>query len=433
MTGTEAAYAIYIIDIVRISTLNLFRSLTESGATMNDDVFVARQPIVDQSGREVAYELLFRDNQTISANISDGFACSVAVVERALGLFGLDRVVGDSDAFLNCTAEFLFSDVVALLPPSRFVLEVLEHTVLTPELGQRCDELRRAGFRIALDDVLRITESVTAFLPHVDIIKLDWPVIAADEVVGMSAFYKSFGKRVLAEKIESRADHAKAARAGCDLFQGYYFSRPEVLTAKRAPISLPAVLRILDLLDKDASNAHIESALKQVPLLVVQLLRLANSGDRITARSTPIASIRQALSVVGSRQLMRWCCLLIYGDAFGHFNENDPLVRMVERRSAFMERAAKDLMRGDARFCEAAYLSGLLSLAHVRFGRDVKSFVAELPVSVAIQEAIVERRGDLGELLTLAEHLESGGFSAASDLNRRLGSMRSGRTAELVI
>lgn len=400
---------------------------------MIDDVFVARQPIVDQSGCEVAYELLFRDKPTGGAHIVDGFACSAAVVERALGLFGLDRIVGDSDAFLNCTAEFLFSDVVNLLPPSRFVFEVLEHTALTPELGRRCDALRGAGFRIALDDVSMINDSVTAFLPHVDIVKLDWPFIPADAAADMAAFYRSFGKRVLAEKVESQADHAHAARAGCELFQGYYFSRPEVLTVKRATLSFAAVFRVLDLLNNDASNVRIESALKQAPSLVVQLLRLANSGDRITARSTPVASIREALSIVGSRQLMRWCCLLIYGDASGRFNERDPLVRLVERRGAFMERAAKDILAGDARLCEAAYLSGLLSLAHVRLGRDVKSFVAGLPVSAAIQDAIVEHKGDLGELLTLAEHLETGGFNAASELKQRLGSTNSGRSVELVM
>lgn len=400
---------------------------------MNDDVFVARQPIVDQSGCEVGYELLFRDNPTGSAHIVDGFACSAAVVERVLGVFGLDRIVGDSDAFLNCTAEFLFSDVVDLLPPSRFVFEVLEHTALTPELGLRCDALRGAGFRIALDDVCVINDSVTAFLPHVDIVKLDWPFITVHEAAKMATFYKSFGKCVLAEKVESQAEHALAARAGCELFQGYYFSRPEVLTVKRVTIPFAAVFRVFDLLNNDASAMDIEVALKQAPALVVQLLRLANSGDRITARSTPIASIKQALSVVGTRQLMRWCCLLIYGDASGHFNERDPLVRMAERRGAFMERAAKDLMAGDVRLCEAAYLSGLLSLAHVRLGRDVKSFVADLPVSMAIQDAIVEHKGDLGELLTLAEHLESGGFNAASQLNRRLESKHSGKTVGLVM
>lgn len=396
-------------------------------------MFVARQPIVDRSGCEIAYELLFRDAQSGNAHIIDGLTCSAAVIERALGLFGLDQVVGDSDAFLNCTAELLCSDVIKLLPPTRFVLEVLEDTTLTPELARRCDALREVGFRIALDDIRTVSESITAFLPHVDIVKLDWPLIPAGEVADMVALYSSYGKLVLAEKVESHADYATAARIGCHMFQGYYFSRPEVLTAKHATVDIAAVLRVLNLLNNDAGDFEMESALRQAPSLVVQLLRLANSGEMITARAQQIASVRQAMSLVGRRQLMRWCCLLIYADASGRLNQRDPLVRQVERRSEFMERAARDILAGDTRFCEAAYLSGLLSLAHIRLGQDVKSFVDGLSVSVAIQEAIVEYKGDLGELLTLAELLEAGAFEAAFELKERLHTTHREKSVKLVI
>ncbi|WP_157056240.1 hypothetical protein [Candidatus Burkholderia verschuerenii] len=93
---------------------------------MKDNVLVARQPIIDRRGSVVAYELLFRNGQSNTAIIHDGVACSAAVVERALGAFGLENTLGEVDGFINCPAEFLLSGSVDLLPPRRFVLEILE-------------------------------------------------------------------------------------------------------------------------------------------------------------------------------------------------------------------------------------------------------------------------------------------------------------------
>ncbi|WP_075358600.1 EAL and HDOD domain-containing protein [Caballeronia sordidicola] len=199
---------------------------------MDSEVFVARQPILDRRGAVVAQELLFRDCRSGVAGIHDGFACTTMVVKRVLGVVGIESVLGDVEGFLNCTDEFLFSDLINLLPASRFVLEVLEDTELTPELGERCDALRQAGFRIALDDVREIAPALSEFLTHVDIVKLDWPYIAAGEVGAMVDQLKRAGKLVLAEKVEQRTEHEAAMRAGCDLFQGFYFAKPQLLAVK---------------------------------------------------------------------------------------------------------------------------------------------------------------------------------------------------------
>ena len=385
---------------------------------METEVFVARQPILDRGGVAVGQELLFRDTRSAAANIRDGFTCTAAVVEQVLGTFGLDQILGWGDGFLNCTDEFLFSDFIDVLPPSRFVLEVLEDAELTPELGARCDILRQAGFRIALDDVRSITPALEQFFPHVDIVKLDWPYIAADQLEDIVASCRRAGKLVLAEKVEERGEHAGAMHAGCDLFQGFYFARPQVLVARKTPASFGAVFRVLQLLIEDASDVRLEQALKGAPALVIQLLRLANSGSRTQSRNAPIASVGQALSCVGTRQLMRWCCLVLYGNSPDSSPQRDPLVRLVERRAGFMEQAARELKPSDGNFCQAAWLSGLLSLAFVPHGIDLEVFIRDLPVDTEIQRAIIGHDGELGTLLSIAEYLEEGRFDAALEQAR---------------
>jgi hypothetical protein len=57
-----------------------------------------------------------------------------------------------------------------------------------------------------------------------------------------------------------------------------------------------------------------------------------------------------------------------------------------------MERAGKSLAM-DTGFCQAAYLAGLLSLAHIPNGLPLNEFVLSLPVSDRIRQAITTARG----------------------------------------
>ncbi|MEW6341277.1 MAG: EAL domain-containing protein [Paraburkholderia sp.] len=400
---------------------------------MKAEVFVARQPILDRHGITVAQELLFRETGKDTAHVQDDYAATAAVVERTVGVFGIEHVLGHSDGFINCTGDFLHFGSVDVLPPARFVLEILEGTALTAELGERCDELRLAGFRIALDHVRSITSHIERFLPHVDIVKLDWPGIAADERGLLVEDFRQHGKRVLAQKVEDRTDHAAAMLAGCDLFQGFYFARPQLLTTSRTPSRFAAVFRVLELLREDAGNGPLEEALKHAPALVIQLLRLANNASQRHLRHTPITSIGQAVAAVGSKTLMLWCCLLLYGNPADLQFGRNPLAQLVEQRANFMERAAAELAPEDGGFQETAWLCGLLSLAYVPCGVTAEVFFADMSIDAVIQQAILEHEGVLGTLLAIAEHLEQGRFDASLKQAGALGAEFAAKLPGLVL
>jgi len=389
--------------------------------SMENKTFLARQPIMDRSGAVVAHELLFRESDVEASTIQDGLTCTAAIIERAVSVFGTRLMLSGSDGFLKCNSEFLLSDLVNVLPASQFVLGILRDEALTPELGARCDALRQKGFRIALDDVRAYTPEVSAFLAHVDIVKLSWPHIVPNEVDLTLDRFKRSGRRVLAEKIDRREDHAAALEAGCDLFQGSYFSKPEMFVANSVPSYFTSVLSVLDLINKEAPDVEVERKLKDAPELVVNLLHLADCSDRQQVRNSRISSVKQALVTVGRRRLMRWCCILLYGvrDAFAC--DSDPLIQMVEQRARFMESAAEQLMPEQIEIHQTAYLTGMLSLIHVPRGLDARTFIERLPVSDLIRDAIVERVGSLGSLLWVAEFLEVGNYTAALQQAQELG------------
>ncbi|WP_210237206.1 hypothetical protein, partial [Mesorhizobium sp. M3A.F.Ca.ET.174.01.1.1] len=76
------------------------------------------------------------------------------------------------------------------------MLEVLESCELDGALRKRCNALRAAGLRVALDDVVELSPEIEAFLPAVDIVKLEWPALDATTSRAMVEQLKRAGKIV---------------------------------------------------------------------------------------------------------------------------------------------------------------------------------------------------------------------------------------------
>jgi EAL and modified HD-GYP domain-containing signal transduction protein len=263
-----------------------------------------------------------------------------------------------------------------------------------------------------LDDVDFYTAEIEGFLPNVDIVKIDWSLIPANARGKVVSRFKEAGKQVLAEKVEHREDFDEALRTGCDLIQGFYFSKPEVLAGREILPSVGFVLRIIQQLLDDAPLNDIVQSLNQAPIVATQLLRLANSGAMPNGRGLQFASLHQALAMVGSAKLLQWCSLVLYANPNGLPSFDDPLLHLAEQRARFMEQTAKQRYLNDAWLNQAAYLTGMLSLLHVPHGVDVLTFLKDLPLDYAIKSAISYRVGYLGELISLAEHWERAGQGA---------------------
>ncbi|MFM0328306.1 EAL and HDOD domain-containing protein [Paraburkholderia strydomiana] len=390
-------------------------SSEQTGASQAATTWVARQPIVDRAGRLVAYELLFRDGPGSGANIHDGFGCTAEVVERTVGALGIEAVLDGLDGYLNCTADFLHSSVTQILGGRRFVLEVLETCELDNQLKKRCALLRAAGFRIALDDVLDITPDIEAFLPVVDIVKLEWPAIEAGRAKTVVRDLKRTGKVVVAEKVDDRQQLQVAIDSGCDMVQGFYFSRPELMQARRMVPDLGQVLEVLNLLIDDACDHRIIRALSTMPVLVTQLLRLANCPGTANQKRTAISSLHHALAAAGTTRLFQWCSLLLYNHGDFDIVSRDPLIALATQRASLMLRLALLQRPAGTAFAQTAYLTGMLSLLHVSYAREQAEFAQELPLEQSIRAALTGRSGELGELLAVAESYESGPHGKARE------------------
>lgn len=383
-----------------------------------DSVFLGRQPILDRRQELFAYELLFRNNSENAANVSDDLAATASVISHAFGEIGVEQALGPYKGFINCDAALLLSDLPELLPPDKIVLEVLETVELTPEIIERCADLKRHGFMLAIDDFTHEVERWRPLLLLTDIVKIDLQQLDRHQLLDTTNTLKTYPLRLLAEKVDSREMADVCKNLGYDYFQGYYFARPAILGGQKLGQSQAALMRLLALVLQDAETSQLENALKQQPGLAFNLLRLTNSVA--TGVRMKITSLRHAITVLGRRQLQRWLQLVIYTNPDGK-EFPSPLMHLAATRGRMIELLASRVRPGDREFEGHAFLTGIMSLMPALLGVPMENVLQGLPLDNSVVEALTSRDGELGALLSLAESLEQHDNETTRQLAQRLG------------
>jgi c-di-GMP-related signal transduction protein len=378
------------------------------------DIFLGRQPILDRNGELVAFELLFRSAPSGPANVTDGMAASASVIVNAFGELGLQRVLGDRRGFINVDADFLMSELVNLLPVGQVVLELLETVEFDDRTVARCRDLKNKGFQLALDDIVGTKRNVGPILPLVDIIKIDLLATDSESLPGLVRSFRSRPIALVAEKVDSESQAEICRQLGFDLFQGYFYARPEVLSGSRPDPAKLALLRLLALILADAELAELEPELKCQPGLTYNLMRMVNSAA--AGLRTRIGTVRQAIVVMGRHQLRRWIQLLLYTVGQPNSRLQGGLLQMAATRGRLMELLAGIERPGDEDYRGRAFMTGILSLLDVLLQMPMSKVLRELNVEADVRVALLESGGALGRLFSLVQKTEEQDVAAVAAL-----------------
>lgn len=194
------------------------------------EVLLARQPIIDRQGRPVAYELLFRDAvHRLDAGVTDNALATAHVVQQAFRGLGIRTVVGGNRAFINFDAECLHDAAVLRLPSQGVVLEILETVVIDATLIERCRALKAMGYQLALDDFSHFDVAYAPLMALIDIVKVDVMQLEPAALEKLVRQLRIWPTRILAEKIDSRERARHCLALGFDLFQGFFYGRPQLI------------------------------------------------------------------------------------------------------------------------------------------------------------------------------------------------------------
>lgn len=381
------------------------------------DVFVARQPIFDRADRLAGYELLYRN--TASSTVADGAEadamCTDTVIHSFLDI-GLDELTDGHRAFVNCTREFLLDGQVDLLPPERVVVEVLETVGHDDAVLDVCRGLTARGYQLALDDYVD-SPAYDDLLNTVSVVKLD--VLEQDRatIERVVQRLRGFPVQLLAERVESSSMHALCMELGFDLFQGYFYQRPELIARKEVPVGQGAMLHLLNMLrDADASDAAVESGFRSDPSLTYKLLRIVNSA---AVGGRGVDSIGYAIRIVGRQMLYRWLALLMVSSMVTGNGLHDQLVEAALLRARLCELIAESSPH--VRHTPALFMTGLFSMLDVLLRMPMRDVLSRVHVSDDIREAVMEGTGPYAEPLRLADAYQRGDWDQVEAVATSLG------------
>ncbi len=384
---------------------------------------MGRQPILNGLEEIVAYELLFRSPQALSSAVFDSSRRATSrVIVDMLSSFGIHEVLGEQRGYINVDAEMLLSDTVELLPSDLIGLELLEDLEVTPAVVDRCRQLKKAGYQLALDDHRYAPQFEPLYDGLIDIVKLDLVATPLEQLYQEVERFQRYPVQLLAEKVDSRHVYLRSRRMGFQLFQGYFFARPTVMQKARMANATGTFFQLMQQLSQDDEIATIEETFKQDPNLTYKLLLLVNSVA--FASREKIRTVRHAITIVGLQHLRRWVQLAIFAEEGGQ-GLNSPLMEMAAVRAAFMEELARLKLANSklVRYVhpDESFMVGTLSMLKDIYDISMQEMMANLNLSDDIQDALVNRGGDLGTLLCLTEMMERLELEEAADCLNRLG------------
>ena len=370
---------------------------------LTEEIYLGRHPIVDRSQSLYAFELLFRSKNGNKPETADNAAAAAEVILDSFSTFGVDAIFGRHIGFIHCTA-FLQSNTIEQLPPEKVVLEVAGEAVADETVFKRCVELKEKGFRLALDGFQGVTKANQFFLELVDIVKVNIKGLAEENIRQIVDQLKDKNVVLLADHVETREAFHCCLELGFNLYQGYFFFTGEQGAGKRFTTSQAAIMQVLGVLQSETDVSKIVEAFKRNPTLSVGLLRLTNSAS--SGLRHEITSIRSALVLLGQKQLQRWLLFLLVTEK-GHTREGRQtvLIHQAVARAKLMELLAMS-DKAWSSYSEGAFITGMVSMMEALLGVERDVLVKSLHLAQDARDALLERKGVLGNLLNLVEAIE---------------------------
>lgn len=369
-------------------------------------VAIARQAIHDRWTRVVGYALLLRDADG-GLLADDEEHATRAIVETFTGI-GVAALAGDRPAHLRVPRRFLLELHALALPPERVVLEVADPGAGDAPLHAVLERLAAQRYRITL--VCDPRGPVPLELARVaDSVKLDVAGLDDAELRDCAERFARVSPTLIASGVDTPSVRRRCRTAGFDCFQGFFLSHPDVVAGTAPPSGRIGELRTLAGLYAHASFEELEQTIARDVGLSFRLLTYLNSAYFNLARR--VASVREALVLLGMQAVRRWATLIALSGAQDTPHE---LTVTALVRARLCELLAREGGR-DAE-AEAFFTVGLFSVVDAIAQAPLAQAIEGLPLGDETRAALLERRGPMGDALAAAIAYERGELEAVARL-----------------
>jgi EAL and modified HD-GYP domain-containing signal transduction protein len=335
-------------------------------------VALVRWPVVDGRREVVGYELVG------DGSVLEGFPPG-----------DLQELGGGRPIWIDAPADPARLDG---LDPSRTVLQIAPDTSL-----DRAQTLRQAGFGLALDGYA----GDDALLEHCGIVKLLARGREDDDLRALLAKPAERGLVLVATGVASTEEFTRCRVLGFSHFQGEFFARPRGEGGEPTG-ALASLQTLAELTAEESSFEELERTIGADVGLSVALLRYVNSAYFALPRE--IDSVREALSLLGTRAVRRWATVVALTAVP---DTPDQLVALALLRARMCELLGGDSSDQDR---DRLFTVGLFSAADALLDAPMDKILAELPFSEDMTSALLRYEGRKGRILATTLRYEQGHF-----------------------
>ena len=367
------------------------KSLEKASGTEDStlDIAIARQPIYDKSLKVYAYELLYRNSSNKnSCDEEDGDFATASVIAGAFISCGFESLTDKKMGFVNFTDTFLSIDNIKALPAKHLGIEIHETSEVSPEAISSCKELYELGYTLILDDYI-LGGPGDEIVQYTKIIKVDFLKSTDEQAWSIVSKHRGKGIKFIAEKIETKEAYEKARAYGYDYFQGFYFSRPSIITSTLiSPLHIN-VLRVLSLLrNEDCDINEVSAIIKYDPGIAHKLYRLANSVAYGTGQK--VNTLKDAIMRIGLSELRVWLFFML---TYSMYSEKpNELVKHSILRARIAEEICNLKNLGDS---PGFSLIGLFSMLDTIMDAPFETILGNIPMPERLKEALINPGKDI--------------------------------------
>ena len=246
--------------------------------------------------------------------------------------------------------------------------------------------------------------------------KVDLLAWNPDELRAIAERLRGRGVSLLAERVETEQALALATGLGFSLFQGYYFSRPEMIAHAGTAIETLRLLPLLNVVqDESIANAEVEERIRRDPVLSYKLLRIVNSAAH---GGRGIESILHAINLIGRQSLFRWLGLLLTSSLAASGGTSREIVGATLVRARLLELLAP----GARANAGALFLTGMFSNMATLLQIPMAELVDRVHFAPEVRSALLrDPSSPYLPWLLLAEAYESGRWQEVAALAERVG------------
>jgi len=367
------------------------------------NVYISRQPLVNRQSKIIANRLTLHFDQ--GATTRDAAAALDALMEF--------WPQGEKLVFINCGAVPCDAALLEWQPPENATLELQPAALLGEGAGPLLSLLKvtMPALCLVFND-----QASAAFATDVPFrfISFDAQHYSAAELKRLAIETQPHGIGVAFNVYDAQCFQA-CLDAGVNAAASWFFKQPTSTAAKTLNPGQAQIVRVLNLVRKNADVKEIENALKQDVALSYKLLRYINSAG--FGLSCEIQSFRHAVTILGYDKLNKWLSLLLVTAS------KDPmapaLMHTALTRAYLMEVLANGLV--DRQEYDNLFITGAFSMLDALLGVSMDKVLESMSLPESICDALLGHGGAYGPFLDLAKVSEGEDGQALAEQVAMLG------------